>query len=108
MLKTQITKNVLTKYRQNHMIRILETLDKEHSEFGNNIPIDLHLRKYFLKNKSVTNIDREFIFNEVCNVIRYRTLLDFCTKGPLTWLNRIEYFYSPQFEKQTDNVNLPE
>jgi hypothetical protein len=107
MLKTQ-AKNILSRYRQGHMLKILETFDREHSEFGNNVPIDLHLRKYFLKNKSVTNIDREFVNNEICNMIRYRTLLDFCTKPPVTWHTRMDYFYSDNFEKQLTNVNLPE
>jgi hypothetical protein len=107
MLKTQ-AKNLLTKYRQGHMLKILDSFDKEHTEFGNNIPIDLHLRKYFLKNKSVTNIDREFVYNEVCHIIRYRTLLDFCTKAPISWPSRMDFFYSESFSKQLNNVNLPE
>ena len=107
MLKTK-ARTILTKYRQGHMLKILESFDREHAEFGNNIPIDLHLRKYFLKNKSVTNIDREFINNEINNLIRYRTLLDFCTKAPLSWLGRMDYFYSESFPKQLENVNLPE
>jgi hypothetical protein len=107
VLKTA-AKNPLSKYRQGHILKILESFDKEHAVFGNNVPIDLHLRKYFLKDKSVTNIDREYIHNQVCGIMRYRTLLDFCSKSPLNWINRMEFYYSDKFEKQLDNVNLPE
>ena len=103
----EINTKVLTNYRRSHIIKILETFDKEHLGYGKNVPIDLHVRKYFLSNKTVSNIDREFINSQICNLIRYKTLLDFVVREPVTWNSRLDYFFSKNFEQQMDNVNLP-
>jgi hypothetical protein len=47
---------------QRHMLKFSNSFIKS-MQFGNNVPINLHGRKYFLKDKSVTNIDREYIHN---------------------------------------------
>jgi hypothetical protein len=101
-------RSTLTTYRKNHIVKILETFDKEHIGYGKNVPIDIHLRKYFLSYKTVSNIDREYIYNQINNLIRYRTLLDFVLKEPLTWEKRLDFYFSDKFDKQLDNVNLPE
>ena len=41
---------VMTNKRKNHIINILEGFDHDHLEYGSNIPLDLHLRKYYLNN----------------------------------------------------------
>ena len=55
--------------RRSHIIKLLETFDHEHLEYGRNIPLDVHTRKYFIFNKDVSNIDREFICDQVYNLI---------------------------------------
>lgn len=98
---------LMSNHRKGHIIRILDSFDKENANIGINVPIDLHVRKYFLKNREVVSIDREFINNQVCSLIRYRGLLDFLTRPPLNWMNKFDIFYSENFEKQLKNVNLP-
>lgn len=103
----RIFNKVMTTYRRGHIINILETFDQEHLEYGKNVPLDMHIRKYYLSNRQVSNIDREFINDQVYNLIRYKGLLDFLTRKPLNWHSRFDRLYEPDFTKQMDNVNLP-
>jgi len=103
----KIFNKLMTNKRKNHIISILEDLDHEHLEFGRNIPLDLHIRKYYLQNKEVTPPGREFINDQVYNLVRYRGLLDFLSKPPLNWHSRVETMYEPKFQEQMDNPNLP-
>lgn len=103
----KIFNKIFTGYRKSHIINILETFESDHMEPGRNIPLDMHIRKYYLKNKSITNIDREFINEQVYSLIKYKGLLDFLTRGKIDWNKRIDVFYEPDFESQKKNVNLP-
>ena len=103
----RIFNKLMSGYRRGHIINLLESFDNEHLEFGRNVPLDMHLRKYYLNNRQVSNIDREFINDQVYNLIRYKGLLDFLTKSTLNWSNRFESLYHPDFEKQINNPNLP-
>lgn len=104
---TKMFNKIMTNKRKNHIINILEGFDHDHLEYGSNIPLDLHLRKYYLNNKEVSNVDREFINNQVYNFMRYKGILDFLSKPPLNWFSRFETFYEPNFYKQLENPNLP-
>jgi hypothetical protein len=103
----KIFNKLLTSKRRSHIIKILEQFDTEHMKLGRNIPLDLHIRKYYLQNRTVTVPDREFINNQVYNLIRYKGLLDFLSKPPLNWHSRLEAIYDPDFELQLENQNLP-
>ena len=99
---------IMSAERKGHIIGIMESFDKENSEYGKNVPFDMHLRQYFLKFKFTKSEDKEFIANQAYSIIRYKGLIDFLTKPPLTWLGRFDTFYSQDFERQKDNVNIPE
>jgi 16S rRNA (cytosine967-C5)-methyltransferase len=103
----RIFHKIMTNYRKGHILNILDSFDSEHLDVNRNTPLDFHMRRYYLKNKTVTNIDREFINDQVYNLIRYRGLLDFLGRSPLTWETRFDAFYNTNFEKQLQNVNLP-
>ena len=103
----KIFNKLLTNKRKTQIIKILETFDQEHMQMGRNIPLDLNIRKYYLTNRSVTVPDREFINDQVYNLIRYRGLLDFLTKPPLNWHSRLDALYEPNFTNQFENENLP-
>ena len=98
---------IMSADRKGHIIRIMESFDREHIDYGTNVPLDLHLRKYFMKFKFMKTQDREFISNQAYNIIRYKGLVDFLTKKPLNWLGRFDTFYSQDFERQKFNVNIP-
>lgn len=66
---TKQFKSIMSNHRRSHIIKLLETFDHEHLELGRNVPLDMHTRKYFLFNKDVSNIDREFICDQVYNLI---------------------------------------
>jgi hypothetical protein len=104
---TRLFNKIMSTDRKGHILRILDSFDREHIEIGNNIPLDLHLRKYFLKFKFVKSSDREFISDQVYNLIRYKGLIDFLTKPPLNWFSRFDNFYNSNFELQKKNVNVP-
>ena len=103
----KIFNKLMSNNRRSHILGILETMDQEHLEFGRNIPLDLHMRKYYLKNREISSVDREFINDQVYNLMRYKGLLDFLTRHPLNWRSRFETFYEPEFERQLENKNLP-
>ncbi len=103
----KIFNKLMSSYRRGHVINLLEQFDREHLEFGRNIALDMHIRKYYLDNRSISSIDREFINDQVYNLIRYKGLLDFITKSALNWSNRFERIYEPDFEQQINNPNLP-
>jgi hypothetical protein len=103
----KIFNKIMTNNRKGHILKILETYDQEHYEYGRNIPIDYQVRKYYLQNKQVASIDREFINDQVYSMIKYKGLLDFLTPSPLNWRSRFETMYDSDFEKQLDNKNLP-
>lgn len=104
---TRLFNKIMSTDRKGHILRILDSFDREHIEIGNNIPLDLHLRKYFLKFKFVKSSDREFISDQVYNLIRYKGLVDFLTKPPLNWFSRFDTYYNSNFELQKKNVNIP-
>ncbi len=103
----RIFNKIMSTDRKGHILRILDSFDREHVEIGKNIPLDLHLRKYFLKFKFVKSEDREFIYDQVFNLIRFKGLIDFLTKPPLNWFSRFDIFFDSNFEIQKKNVNIP-
>jgi len=107
VMGTRLFNKIMSNDRKGHILRILDSFDREHIDIGNNIPLDLHLRKYFLKFKFVKSSDREFISDQVYKLIRYKGLIDFLTKPPLNWFSRFDTFYNSRFELQKKNVNLP-
>ena len=104
---TRFFNKIMSSDRKGHILRILDSFDREHIEIGNNIPLDLHLRKYYLKFKFVPSQDREFISDQVYNLIRYKGLVDFLAKPPLNWFSRFDAYYDSTFESQKNNVNIP-
>jgi len=104
---TRLFNKIMSTDRKGHILRILDSFDREHIEIGNNIPLDLHLRKYYLKFKFIKSSDREFISDQVFNLIRYKGLIDFLTNPPLNWFSRFETFYNSNFELQKKNINIP-
>ena len=103
----KIFNKLLSSKRKSHIINILESFDKEHLELGRNIPLDLHVRKYYLNNRDLSTIDRDFIVDQVYSLIKYKGLLDFLSKPHLNWHTRMDAMYDSDFEKQQYNENLP-
>ncbi|MFA6118358.1 MAG: RsmB/NOP family class I SAM-dependent RNA methyltransferase [Parachlamydiales bacterium] len=71
-------------FRKHHLLSIL-------NEFSlKNIPLDLFLKNYFKKNKSVGSKDRKDICENLYKIIRWKGLLDFLLEKPITNEKRIE------------------
>lgn len=96
--------------RKNHIIKALTEYDEQHLDYNNNISLDLYLKKYFINNKSISLVDRSFIYDQIYNLTRNRLLLDIIAsnKSKLSWVNRFDAYYNKDFFlKQKKNVNLP-
>ena len=96
--------------RKNHIISILTNYDKEHLDYGKNISLDLFLKKYFISHKSISLVDRSFIYEQVYYLMRNKLFLDvICSKKSKTsWVNRFESYYNKSyFLSQKENVKLP-
>lgn len=100
----------MNSFRKQHIIEILSEFDKAHLDFGNNISLDLFLKKYFISKKTISLVDRSFIYDQVYNLTRHKILLDVISskKNKSNWLNRFEAFYNKTFFlEQRENANLP-
>lgn len=63
-------------FRRKHILIILKEFDKI------NIPLDLFLKRYFQKRKSIGSKDRKFISEKIYFIIRFRGLIDYFLKSP--------------------------
>lgn len=73
--------------RQGYILKILDSFDEEHiNNPGRNIPLDLYLRYFFLKEKrKIDSIDREAIVDYVYYLMIYKGYLNAICKKPMTW-----------------------
>ena len=102
--------NLMNATRKNNIISILSEYDEEHMEFGKNLSLDLFLKKYFIKHKSISLVDRSFIYDQVFNLMRNKLFLDvICSKkSKSSWVNRFESYYDKTFFlSQKENVKIP-
>ena len=98
----------LNNYHHSHIWKILDSYDAEHTKIGRNLPLDLHVRHYYVHNKTITVPDRELISDYVYSLTKHKLLLDFIAKSPVTWQSRLSAFLSDDFEAQQKNPNFPE
>jgi len=68
-MNLKIKKKLITNLRLSHITKILEEYDFKNMDYGQNIALDMHIRKYFLKHKQTHVNDRENITEEVFNLI---------------------------------------
>src|SRR5689334_20828427 len=69
-------------FRKYHLLQILSSFELQ------KLPLDLFLRFYFKKHTAVGSKDRKQICEQVYTLIRWRALLDYVAKPPLTWESR--------------------
>jgi 16S rRNA (cytosine967-C5)-methyltransferase len=80
----------MKKFRKHHLLTILEGFEETSA------PLDLFLNKYFRANKSIGSTDRKEICEPLYYLIRWRGLIDYQLKKPITWDDRIEFAIGDQ------------
>ena len=92
----------LNSTRQAYVMQILDKFDQEHiNNPGRNIPLDLYLRYFFLREKSqLDSLDREAIVDYVYHLLIWKGYLNAICKKPMTWQSRMRAFLSPDFFEQ--------
>ena len=90
---------ILNATRRAQVLTILDNFDNEHiNNPGRNIPLDLFLRYYFLKEKkNLEATDREAIVDYVYHLMKYKGFLNAICRKPMTWESRFKAFFSPDF-----------
>jgi 16S rRNA C967 or C1407 C5-methylase (RsmB/RsmF family) len=71
------------------------------------IPLDIFLRNYFVKNKSIGSKDRKEICENVYKLIRHKALIDYFCSFPITWEKRIEKLNNFNFKNFLSNKSIP-
>ena len=78
---------------------------------GRNVPLDLFLRYFFLREKKqhdpVDSVDREAVVDYVYYLQLYKGYLNAICKKPMTWQSRLQAMLSPDFLTQQQNQSLP-
>ena len=59
--------------------------------------LDSIVRNYFKKHKSLETNEKSIIYENVYDLVRYKTYLDVISPKPLSWDGRFETFYSKKF-----------
>jgi len=71
-------------FRKHHLINIVKDFSKKHT------PLDIFLKNYFIKNKSIGSKDRKEISENMYKLIRWQSLIDHITEKPITLENKID------------------
>jgi 16S rRNA (cytosine967-C5)-methyltransferase len=87
-------------YRRDHIIKLLNSFNYES-------PLDLFLRQYFLKNKSIGSHDRKFIADSVYDMIRYNTYLEYRCKQTKSWNAKLDIYSDNNFKPDMREADLP-
>jgi 16S rRNA (cytosine967-C5)-methyltransferase len=78
----------MNQFRKKHLTIILESFSKIEA------PLDVYLSNYFRTNKSIGSKDRLFLGDAVYGIIRWKGLLDYFLKAPISWQMRVEAYFS--------------
>jgi 16S rRNA (cytosine967-C5)-methyltransferase len=90
-----------TSFRNHHLLSIL-------NEFTiKDIPLDVFLRNYFKKNKSIGSKDRKEICENLYKLIRFRGLIDYLCSDPITWEKRIQKLINLDYNKYFLDESIP-
>src|SRR3990167_750096 len=87
-------------FRRYHIIEIFNNFNKT------TLPLDVFLRDYFKKNKSIGSKDRKEIVETLYKIIRYKALLDNFIKKPATIEKRLEILDTLDLDKIYNDKNI--
>ena len=88
-------------FRLHHTLHILESFE------SSTLPLDAFLSSYFRKNKSVGSKDRKEICETIYGITRWKALLDYHCKGPITWDERISLYSTLRPSEYAQDATIP-
>ena len=88
-------------FRKHHLLCIFQEFSKL------NKPMDVFLRNYFRSHKAVGSKDRKFIAENAYLLIRWKGLIDYLAKKPITWQKRIDLLEDFDPQEQQSNTHIP-
>lgn len=88
-------------FRDYHTLQILENFETQ------TLPLDLYLRFFFRKKKSIGAKDRREIAKAVYTLMRWRGLIDYIISKPATWEKRLAAFKEFDPLKFQDDETIP-
>lgn len=91
----------MKKFRDHHLLTILETFE------NSTLPLDVFLGKFFRAHKAIGSKDRQYICEKLYLLIRWKDLIDYLIKGPLTWENRLSILPSIDFASVVQDTSIP-
>lgn len=92
---------MLSPFRSHHLFQILQVYETTQQ------PLDLLLRKYFRKHRSVGSKDRKEIAETVYSIIRWKGLLDALISSSATWKKRHDLLASIHPEDLVNSSEIP-
>lgn len=89
-------------FREYHLLRFFDFHDCEPA------PLDLCIHRYFKSNKALGSKDRAWITETVYGIERWRLLIDYLTKKPRNWENRLATWknLNPALYRNNDSIPL--
>ncbi len=89
-------------FREVHLLRALNGFSIQ------TLPLDLFLSSYFRAERAIGSKDRRWISDTIYTIIRWQGLIDYHTKGTLTWQNRYATFCTlPPLAELSENEETP-
>lgn len=73
----------MKKFRNTHLLKILHEWEKTHS------PLDYFLSCYYRKHKNLGSNDRKYISERLFTLIRWKKLIDYFVRSPISWEKRV-------------------
>ena len=88
-------------FRKYHILQILNQF------LQSSYPLDLFLRFYFKKFTSIGSKDRKEVAETIYKIFRFKGLIDYFIPSPITNEKRINVFETLDFDKETQNPDIP-
>lgn len=88
-------------FREYHLIEILSEYDEQ------NLPLDLHISRYFRAHKAIGSKDRGYIADMVYALVRWKGLIDHQLKGRPDWEKRFLLFAEMDLEGLSQERSIP-
>ncbi|MBM3191616.1 MAG: RsmB/NOP family class I SAM-dependent RNA methyltransferase [Chlamydiae bacterium] len=88
-------------FRTYHLINILNAFDTSF------LPLDVFLSQFFRSHKAIGSKDRSYICEKIYALIRWKSLLDYFCKKPVTWEKRLQLLEQEDLGVLQKNPSLP-
>ncbi|NGX47574.1 MAG: Ribosomal RNA small subunit methyltransferase B [Chlamydiae bacterium] len=88
-------------FREYHLFKILNSFEFD------NFPLDVHLSKYFRKNRAIGSKDRKYIAEKIYTLIRWMGLVDHHCTHSHEWEERCRALNALSIKKSLKDTSIP-